>query len=154
MAIYLCSFKEFTAKQGPTRLPVRTSIGYPRHPPAYRDEMVNLKELHPNKEWLWPKGLPYDQFVEAYRTKLDQIGVDTIQARFRELQRNSGREDLVLLCYEVLATPAVWCHRTIFGNWWIERTGEEVIELGVEYEPPTGGTAADPSLFDDLKDGA
>jgi hypothetical protein len=58
MAIYLCSYKEFTAKQGPTRLPVRTSIGYPRHPPAYRDEMVNLKELHPNKEWLWPKGLP------------------------------------------------------------------------------------------------
>jgi len=154
MGIYLCSYKEYTRLHNDQRLPVRTSIGYPRNPPKYAGDMAVLREAFPNKEWLWPKGLPYDQFVEAYTTKLDQIGVPVIQAKLRELQVHSGREDLVLLCYEVLATPQVWCHRTVFGLWWREKTGEEVIELGVEYVEPTGGTAEDATLFSDIGDGA
>lgn len=38
-------------------------------------------------------------------------------------------------------------------HWWLERTGEEVIELGRRYVEPTGATAADPTLFDDIDDG-
>ena len=38
--------------------------------------------------------------------------------------------DVVLLCYEdVRKGESDWCHRTIFADWWQEKTGEVIPEL-------------------------
>ena len=39
-------------------------------------------------------------------------------------------KDVVLLCYEdVRKGESDWCHRTIFADWWREKTGEVIPEL-------------------------
>jgi hypothetical protein len=74
-----------------------------------------------------------EEFVQAYRARLDRIGAEAIRARFAEiiaLERQAGNVEpaLVLLCYEdVLAGQG--CHRRDFAQWYFEQTGVEIPEL-------------------------
>ena len=51
--------------------------------------------------------------------------------RLEERARSEGKE-LVLLCFEDIRIPSDWCHRTVFAQWWAEKTGEIIEEL---YDP-------------------
>jgi hypothetical protein len=61
----------------------------------------------------------------VYRERLDQIGVDRIEQRFREVSAEHGGRPLVLLCFE---RDRGDCHRGTFAGWWQERTDEVVPE--------------------------
>lgn len=129
----VCSYGEYRPEMG---MAVRTSRGIPR--------FFRYGEL-PAMEAVTPDGymlrLPYEVFRKKYRAKLDDAGVDTIQASFDALARMRSEmtgappQQLVLLCYEKLNVPDKWCHRSVFAEWWEERTGQEVVELGATCEP-------------------
>jgi len=102
---------------------VRISVGAPRFNTGYRLD-GEIKDL-------MPYGLfgKYDDDIKVFRSeyikRLDSIGVDRIH---RQLQAFSG--DVVLLCWEdVRKGHDDWCHRTMFAEWWLERTGEAIFEL-------------------------
>lgn len=151
MDIKTCSFREFERLQQPDQVPVRTTVGGLRWAPSYNDRMVYSRLVTPRRNFVFPRPLPYDRYEEAYWRMLDAHGVDAINA---ELRRIGGGRDVVLLCFDDLSKPDGWCHRTMFGAWWTARTGQIVEELGRAYVAPTGGTAADPTLFDDIDGGA
>lgn len=48
--------------------------------------------------------------------------------RFEATAAAEGKE-LVFLCYEDVRIPEDWCHRTVFGQWYCEQTGEIIKEL-------------------------
>jgi hypothetical protein len=64
------------------------------------------------------------EFDAAYGVHIDAVGVPAIERRFRDISDRRG-SPLVLLCFE--ADPAD-CHRSTFGRWWLDRTGEAVPE--------------------------
>jgi hypothetical protein len=49
---------------------------------------------------------------------------------------------LALLCYEDLSEPGTFCHRRMFAEWWSERTGEKVEELGGPIAQPLDNMAS------------
>jgi uncharacterized protein DUF488 len=110
---------------GLTRLSVVSvgiSRGVPKFPVRYRYRQ--LPDLYPDG---WMFGIEDDaRFNEAYREKLDRIGVDRIAAQLERISREEGSRPLALLCYEV--DPAQ-CHRSAFAEWWEARTGQAVPEL-------------------------
>ncbi len=106
--------------------PVGTTTGAPRFPLGY--------ELAGNIGLLAPYGLrefedDKTRFEVAYRARLDGFGVVKIQRLLEAFAKATESPGVVLLCYEQLADPEQWCHRTMFGNWWREQTGDEVAEL-------------------------
>lgn len=103
-------------------VPVGISRGTPRFPVRYRYR--RLPDLYPDG---WMFGIEDDaRFNEAYRKKLDRLGVDKIAEGLARISREEGGADLALLCYE--ADPAR-CHRSAFAAWWFGKTGQEVPEL-------------------------
>ncbi|MBC9717869.1 hypothetical protein H9Y04_35595 [Streptomyces sp. TRM66268-LWL] len=73
---------------------------------------------------------PRAEFEAAYRSQLDGHGIDQFASRFQEIAVESGDLRLVLLCFEDLEQVGEWCHRRMFADWWQERTGAQVRELG------------------------
>lgn len=74
-------------------------------------------------------------FTRVYRTDLDQLGPARIALRMWEIADAEGDHRLVLLCFQDLAKPGLWCHRRVFAAWWKDVTGDEVRELS----PMVGG---------------
>lgn len=116
-------------------VPVGTSVGRPRWPLTYT--LTFLRELA-------PYGLlevkDKNEFVVRYRARLESIGVELLERRFREL--SNGRDGCVLLCFEPAGAP---CHRRVFASWWESETGQLVPELGEDkdaargFQPPLEG---------------
>ncbi len=103
-------------------VPVGISRGTPRFPVGYRYR--RLPDLYPDR---WMFGIEDDaRFNEAYRKKLDRIGVDRIAEGLARISREEGGADIALLCYEA---DRARCHRSAFAAWWQEKTGQEVPEL-------------------------
>lgn len=105
---------------------VRISLGTPKWPLGY-----NLDAELPD---LMPFGLlnkfdTYEDFKPAYFARLNQKGVQRILTQLQRLERQTGK-DVVLLCYEdIRKGPEDWCHRRAFAEWWLEVTGEVIPEL-------------------------
>jgi hypothetical protein len=97
------------------------SLGVPKWPLPYR--LHQLRELAP-AGWMLPLEEP--EFAIAYTSKLDRLGASPIQIAL-ELAGNHGAA--VLLCWEDLTKPGVWCHRRILAAWLEQQTGEPVDEL-------------------------
>lgn len=69
-----------------------------------------------------------NKFVEPYCRNLDRIGFHAINEQIRHYL-NQGK-DVVLCCYEdVRKGPHNWCHRIVFADWWLQQTGEQILEL-------------------------
>ncbi|MBA0053456.1 hypothetical protein E0L36_22030 [Streptomyces sp. AJS327] len=134
-----CTYQEFTPAMG---TPVRTTVGHPRFPLAYQLGGI-ARSVTPTRTLL--KIEAEDAYEWAYRRLLAERGVDAIR---EELTAIAGANDLevpvVLLCFDKLSKPGNWCHRTMFGRWWTEETGEPVPELGAS---PTPKPTPPPSLF-------
>lgn len=100
---------------------VGISLGTPKFPLGYNIEQQCYS--------LAPKGymlrMELEKFTEEYYRKLEGIGSDRIidmVMRFEKRAADEGKE-LVLLCYEDVRIPEDWCHRTVFAQWYCEKTG-------------------------------
>ncbi len=110
---------------------VRTSVGHPRWKLAYPIGAVIL-EIAPLRNML---NLSRDEYHARYINKLEMHSVDTIARRLNEVSAANEGRDLVLLCFEDLTKPRLWCHRTMFAEWWREKTGQAVEELAPKTAP-------------------
>lgn len=115
----------FQAFQPPQGVPVRITLGGVRFKLPY-SLTHSVRELAPRRDYL---NAPEPEFTAAYRADLDQLGPERIAARLQQISEAEGDHRLVLLCFEDLAKPNLWCHRTAFASWWKDRTGDEVREL-------------------------
>lgn len=81
------------------------------------------------------------RFTPPYFQHMDRQGVRKI-AHILAGYEKLGK-DVVLCCFEDVRKPDEWCHRLVFAEWWLSRTGEEIPELpdpspvrGVKQEQP------------------
>lgn len=119
-----CSYPEMRPEFG---VPVRTSNGYPRYRLKY-ELTEKMPALYPPRPIM---NLPLAQFTVAYRDHLDRRTADITHDLVVIRRRNPGPMPLVLLCFEQLWKPGSDdCHRTVFAQWWTDRTGQIVPELG------------------------
>ena len=120
--IYTSRFSNPTLKSGEYTA-VRISVGTPRWQLAYTIA-GEIKELMPfglhNVE-------DADEFQRLYCARLERIGVDRIGRQLTKFEALG--KPVVLLCFEDVRKPSDWCHRTMFADWWLAKTGEIITEL-------------------------
>ena len=105
-------------------VPVGVTLGRPRFKVDYA--YVYLRLLAPQK-YMWGKS--HEEFSRLYRQYLEQIGFARIKAELEDISIGHGDKDLILLCFEDVHKGEN-CHRRVFAEWWQEKTGEEVPEVG------------------------
>jgi Protein of unknown function, DUF488 len=103
--------------------PVGTTVGNPRFRLGY--------ELAGRCGMVAPYGLLGKDLTEAefergFRDRLERHGVEAIRAKLEEFAGDAP--GVVLLCFEDVHAGET-CHRRVFADWWLERTGEDVPEL-------------------------
>lgn len=104
---------------------VRISVGSPRWKVGY-DISGAISELMP--KGIFGKYETKAAFEVEYRKRLECIGTAYIRKLLAGYETLG--KDVVLLCYEdVRKGESDWCHRTIFADWWREKTGEVIPEL-------------------------
>ncbi|MGW0822573.1 hypothetical protein [Streptomyces sp. NPDC002845] len=123
LTLFTNRYQAFRPPQG---VPVRITRGAPRFKLSYQ-LTHSVRELAPRAEYLTQ---PRPDFTTAYRADLDVLGVQRVAALLEAIAGAAGDHRLVLLCFEDLADPTLWCHRRIFAAWWKEATGDDVRELG------------------------
>lgn len=121
--LHTTSYRQFNPSMGTA---IQTSIGNPRGRLPYALDF-KITELMPS--WAMLK-LPYEEYADRYIAQLDEVGVDHLRHRFQAIATAAADPRLVLLCFEDLAKPGAWCHRTIFARWFEERAGVAVVEVG------------------------
>ena len=126
MAIYTSRYANRTLRSG-KYYAVGISLGKPRFPLGYI-VAEQCYELAPNYSMM---KLTDDRFKEEYIRKLETFGVEKTIKTIREMEARAEKsgKDLVLLCFEDIRKPGQWCHRTLFAEWWKEKTGETIEEL-------------------------
>jgi hypothetical protein len=107
---------------------VRISQGTPRFLKYTLDN--SFPEIMPS--WSMIKMTDFEEYQRQYLNLLERIGIDIISCRIEFLQQVAAGKPLVLLCYEDLRKPELWCHRTIFAEWWRQQTGVIILELAQE----------------------
>lgn len=107
-------------------VPVRITLGAPRWTLPYALEH-QVREAAPSREYF---GAARPVYEAAYVSQLDRHGVEFFASRFQQIAVSARDPRLVLLCFEDLSKPDQWCHRRMFAEWWQERTGAKVRELG------------------------
>jgi hypothetical protein len=120
-ALATSSYKTFTPSLG---VPVRMTVYPPRFKLAY-----DLTEYVPE---LAPHGLlklQGDEFTRRYREQLDRLDIDQLRAKFAAIQQRHDGKRPVLLCFEDVHAGE-HCHRRDFADYWQERTGQRVPEVG------------------------
>ena len=100
---------------------IRVTYGFPRFKLQYK-LFGAIPALYPEREM---KNLPWAEFAYHYREILEEETVPVIEASFQELSEG-GKFCLVLLCF---CKPGTNCHRHLFREWWLEKTGSVILEL-------------------------
>jgi hypothetical protein len=107
-------------------VPVQTSIGRPKFPLDY-ELREQVRELMPRG--LFGTDLSGDEFTRRYRERLDKLDLDALRAQFDAISKRNGHKRVVLLCFEDVHAGK-HCHRRDFADWYYERTGQRIPELG------------------------
>lgn len=69
----------------------------------------------------------YETFRNLYIAKLDSSNaIEEVQSVLSGLTDDA---DVVFLCFEDIRKEGVWCHRTIFADWFSKKTSVSVFEL-------------------------
>lgn len=68
-----------------------------------------------------------DRFTPRYYQHLDGIGLPHLNEILSGYERMG--KDVVLCCFEDVRKPNEWCHRLVFAEWWLNKTGEAITEL-------------------------
>jgi hypothetical protein len=108
------------------RAAVGITLGYPRWKLRY-PVVANLRQLAPTREMIRVDDARL--FDQMYRDRLGDLGIAEARRLLRDCVERANNEHLILACYEDLTKPGLRCHRRLFANWWMERTGEIVPEL-------------------------
>lgn len=145
MAIWVSRYSNKELTNG-KYYPVGISISKPKWPLGYdlREQCFSLA----------PKGymlnMSLEDFKPAYYGKLEGIGTDKIIGIVEKMNKAAQSEgkELVLLCYEDVRVEGEWCHRTVFAEWWLEKTGEIIRELPDKSEPKQKRPKAEPKEKD------
>lgn len=120
--IYTSRFSNPELKSGKYTA-VRISLGSPRWKIGYEIAGV-IRDL-------MPVGLfkieNVEDFTPLYFARLEQAGVDKIRSQINHFERMG--KPVVLLCFEDVRKPDWWCHRRVFADWWLEKTGDVIEEL-------------------------
>lgn len=133
LTMFTNRYQAFQPSQG---VPVRITLGAPRFKLPYPLTRA-VRELAPRREYF---SKSRGEFSAAYRADLDHVGVVRIAERLRGIAKAEGDHRLVLLCFEDLSKPTLWCHRRIFASWWKDATGDEVRELSPMVDQYEQGT--------------
>jgi hypothetical protein len=65
------------------------------------------------------KGLSDEEFRDRYLARLDLHKTELLnQLLGIDNEQRPGRKPLRLLCFEDITQEGVWCHRTLFAEWW------------------------------------
>jgi hypothetical protein len=123
MMIYTSRYQNPALRDGNYTV-VGVTRGAPKFPLPYTLS-GNIMEIAP-PGWLFNE---YDRevFTRKYRQNIEKIGVKRI---FNILHRYEALgKDVVLCCYEDVRKPGEWCHRQVFAEWWLDKTGEIIEEL-------------------------
>ena len=120
MKIFTNRYRDFRPAQG---IPVRITYGAPKWRLPYVIT-ASAKTVTPGP---WFMQGTDEEFTERYRAMLDRHGVEKIRAELQTISDLNGGKDVVLLCFDDISKGL--CHRTLFAEWWRERTGETVREL-------------------------
>jgi uncharacterized protein YeaO (DUF488 family) len=112
-------------------VPVGISRGVPRGKQAkqlpYRYK--RLPALFPSsdllKRWI-AREISLDEYTAVYRGYLDSLGLEEVTGQLKKKSAENGGKPLVLLCFCV---PREFCHRRVWADWYLEKTGQEVPEL-------------------------
>ena len=107
-----------------SHVPVSISAGTPRFPLGYRT-VTSIRNLAPSATLR--KIEDRETFRTIYRRQLEAEGVQTIRQLFNSCAKEG--KPIVLLCFEDVRKDGVWCHRTVFAEWWQEKTGDKISEL-------------------------
>lgn len=135
----------YQAFQPSMGVPVRTTVGAPRWKLAYPLQH-NLPEVTPTREMVrgaHTGGWSQAKFEVAYRARLTEIGPARIIAAAEIIAHQAGTGRLVLLCFDDVSKQGVWCHRLMFGRWWVDVTGQPVPELGPVHPTLSRAATAD-----------
>jgi len=106
---------------------VSISLGTPRFSLPFIP-IGSIPELMPERKWMHS---PLHLYKPLYLAKLESAGVDRIQRELARVVKAAPTGKVALLCWEnVLAPkPGEFCHRRLFADWWLEKTGELIEEL-------------------------
>lgn len=103
---------------------VGISAGNPRFALGYTVQKY-IRELAPGNDLR--KIDDYELFCKLYREQLDRLDIALlISHTFQDVPPNAH---VVFLCFEDIRKEGIWCHRTIFAEWYEERTSEKIVEL-------------------------
>ena len=105
-----------------------TVVGIVRGVPRFRlgyERAGNIIDIAPTKELFSINDK--EEFTAPYKKHLDDVGVERISAQIQKYVELG--KDVVLCCYEDVRIPGEWCHRLIFAEWWLSKTGEALSEL-------------------------
>jgi len=141
MAIYTSRYSNPELRNG-EYVTVRISLGKPKWELGYM--------LHCEISVLMPFGLlgedmSESEFRQKYYSRLEKTGVARIAEGFRIIQSKYPNRDIVLLCYEDIRKEENWCHRSVFADWWHDKTGELIDEL------PDYGSQPKKAVLSELK---
>ena len=105
-----------------------TVVGIVRGLPRFRlgyERAGNIIDIAPPRELF----NVYDRnvFTAPYMAHLDSVGLERISAQIQKYVEYG--KDVVLCCYEDVRLPDEWCHRLVFAEWWLKKTGEVIPEL-------------------------
>lgn len=132
MAVWVSRYSNKELQSG-KYYPVGISVGAPRFRLGYvlRDKCYSLA---PRRDML---KMGIEEYKTAYFKKLEDIGTNKIIKLIDDFKKAAEEEgkDLVFLCFEDIRIPGEWCHRTLFAEWWAEKTGELIEELSDPSEP-------------------
>lgn len=117
-------YTSYFAKQKKMELPdtsyVSIAVGNPRYAVPYR--IVNLGLLKPFGIFKVYHG---EEYRQKYFERLDSYGVEKIRKAIEEA--SEGHENVILMCHEKNKNE---CHRSMFAEWWLQKTGEIIPEFG------------------------
>jgi hypothetical protein len=142
--ITTCSYREFPKLGRDDLAPVGITLGFPR---GTRYPVRMWKGLAPKSGYFKS---PPDVFARSYVDDLNDLGSAQILQTLQGIAEEEGKPNVCLLCFEDLGNPGLWCHRTLFREWWLEATGEELHELGRVYRAPA---PPEPDLLTQLESG-
>jgi hypothetical protein len=114
-------------------VPIRTTVGSPKFWKG--GPLIDLRDVAPYG--VFGQVADADAAREAYRQRIEQRA-PRIVATLAALAHQHENQALVLLCFEDVHAGQV-CHRRWFAEWFEERFGIEVPELGARPPENEGG---------------
>jgi hypothetical protein len=113
-------------------IPVGISRGAPRGTMAKRlpYRYKRLLDLAPPRDLFgrWIAGtIGPDEYTRVYRGCLDSLGPEEVRTQLDNKSADNGDKPLVLLCW---CSPGEFCHRRVWADWYLDKTGREIPELG------------------------